>query len=71
MSSVDVDPSKSTVFSGKVTFFDGGRIIAIGGKFIVVVVVVVVVVVIGGWTTNTAVVSSERPFSSVTVNLIV
>ena len=45
---------------------------AVGGRLSVVVVVaiVVVVVVIGGYTTSVAMVSSDKPFSSVTVSFI-
>ena len=81
MSSVEEDPSNSTLFMGRVTVFVGGRITAVGGEFVVVVVdsvvevvvvpsVVVVVVVIGS-TTSVAVVVSDKPFSSVTVKRIV
>ena len=85
MSSVEEDPSNSTLFMGRVTVFVGGRITAVGGEFMVVVVdpavevvvvpsvvvVVVVVVVVIGSTTSVAVVVSDKPFSSVTVKRIV
>ena len=45
MSSVEVDPSNSTLFVGKVTVFVGCKITAIGGELDVVVVVVVDTVV--------------------------
>ena len=72
MSSVEEDPSNSTIFMGRSTVFVGGRITAVGGKFDVVVVDLseVVVVVIGS-TTSVAVVVSDKPFSSVTVKRIV
>ena len=45
MSSVEVDPSNSTLFVGRVTIFVGCRITAVGGEFDVVVVAVVDTVV--------------------------
>ena len=78
MSSVEEDPSNSTLFVGRFTVFVGGRITAVGGEFnnvvvdpaveVVVVPSVVVVVVVIGSTVSVAVVVSDKPFSSVTVN---
>ena len=45
MSSVEVDPSKTTLFVGRFTVFTDGRITAVGGEFAVVVVETVVAVV--------------------------
>ena len=45
MSSVEVDPSKTTLFVGRFKVFVGGRITAVGGEFVVVVVETVVAVV--------------------------
>ena len=46
MSSVEVDPSKTTLFVGRVTIFVGGRITAVGRGFDVVMVETVVAVVV-------------------------
>ena len=84
MSSVESDPSKLTLFVGRVTVFVGCKITAVGGELdvvdvaIVVVEVVVVlavvvegvVVVVIGRTTSVAVVVSDKPLSSVTVKRI-
>ena len=79
MSSVEEDPSNSNLFVGRITVFVVGRITAVGGRFDVVVldsvvdvfVVPAVVEVEIGSTTSVAVVVSDKPFSSVTVKLIV
>ena len=85
MSSVEEDPSNSTIFVGRSTVFVGGRITAVGGEFDVVVVdpavevVVVPSVVVGGVvvvvmigsTASVAVDVSDKPFLSVTVKRIV
>ena len=78
MSSVEEDPSNSTLFVGRITVFVVGRITAVGWRFDVVVLDLVVdvfvapavVVVEIGSTTSVAVVVSDKPFSSVTVKLI-
>ena len=78
MSSVEEDPSNSTLFVGRITVFVVGRITAVGWRFDVVVLDSVVdvfvapalVVVEIGSTTSVAVVVSDKPFSSVTVKLI-
>ena len=78
MSSVEEDPSNSNSFVGRITVFVGGRITAVGWMFDVVVLVSVVDVVVVpavvvveiGSTTSVAVVVSDKPFSSVTVKLI-
>ena len=46
MSSVEVEPSKTTIFVGSFTVFTDGRITAVGGEFAVVVVETVVTVVV-------------------------
>ena len=78
MSPVEEDPSNSTLFVGRITVFVVGRITAVGWRFDVVVldsvvdvfVAPAVVVVEIGSTTSVAVVVSDKPFSSVTVKLI-
>ena len=79
MSSVEEDPSNSTLFVGRITVFVVGRITAVGLRFDVVVldsvvdvfVAPAVVVVEIGSTTSVAVVVSDKPFSSLTVKRIV